>query len=139
VPRGSGERILFVDDEPALANLSKLALDRCGYVADTCSDGRQALELVQASPDAYALIVTDQMMPVMTGTDLAQRLSAIRPNLPIIIATGCLDSLLPDRLCALGVRQLLRKPLSVRALALAVHQVLSAEAEVQTACVTAEM
>jgi CheY-like chemotaxis protein len=128
VQRGSGERILFVDDEPTLANLGKLVLDRYGYATDTCSDGRQALELVQASPDAYALVITDQMMPFMTGTDLAQRLGTIRPNLPIIIATGCLDPLLPDQLRALGIRQLLRKPLSVRALALAAHQVLSSEA-----------
>jgi CheY-like chemotaxis protein len=125
VPRGAGERILFVDDEPSLTNVGKLVLDRIGYLTDTCSDGRQALDLVRASPDAYALVITDQLMPVMTGTDLAQKLSAIRPNLPIIIATGCPDPLLPDRLRALGVRQLLRKPLSVRSLALAAHQVLS--------------
>jgi len=122
VPQGTGQRILFVDDEPVLTGLGKLVLDRLGYFTDTCQNGHQALDLVIASPNTYSLVITDQIMPIMTGTDLAQNLRAICPNLPIIITTGCQDTQLPERLRALGVRQLLCKPLSVQALALAAHQ-----------------
>jgi PAS domain S-box-containing protein len=125
LPRGAGERILFVDDEAPLADIGKRVLDRIGYVTTTCSNARQALDLVSADPDAYALVITDQMMPGMMGTDLAQRLNAIRRDLPILLTVGYPATLQPDRLLAMGIRQWLVKPLSVQALADAVHQVLS--------------
>ncbi|MEO5958468.1 MAG: response regulator [Opitutaceae bacterium] len=129
VPYGAGERILFVDDEAPLVNIGKLVLDHIGYITDTCSDAQEAIALVSADPAAYALVITDQVMPGLTGTDLAQRLKAIRPDLPIILTTGCAGTLLPDSLPAVGIRQLLVKPLSAQALAIAVHQVLSPAAE----------
>jgi CheY-like chemotaxis protein len=126
LPHGAGERILFVDDEVSLIEVGKQVLDHLGYAADGCSSARQALELVRAHPTAYALVITDQIMPGMTGTDLAKQLSVVCPSLPILIATGCADTLHPDRLRELGVRQLLRKPVSVQTLALAVSQMLLA-------------
>jgi PAS domain S-box-containing protein len=128
VPHGSGERILFVDDEESLANVGKLVLDHIGYATDTCSNAREAIARVSANPFAYSLVITDQMMLGMTGTDLAQRLNVIRPDLPIILTTGFTDTLVPDRLRAIGVRQLLAKPLSVQALAAAVREALPATA-----------
>jgi FixJ family two-component response regulator len=65
------------------------------------------------------------MMPGMTGTDLARALNLMRPDLPIVLTSGQPDTLLPDRLRALGIRQLLAKPISMQMLAETVHQVLS--------------
>lgn len=123
MPRGKGERILFVDDEVPIVEVGMLVLNSIGYVTDTCTDANQALERVRADPAAYALVITDQTMPGMSGVDLAQRLNVIRPELPIILTSGCTAGLRTDRLQ--GVRQLLAKPLTVRTLAAAVHQALS--------------
>lgn len=125
MPRGAGERILFVDDDVRLADLGKQVLNYIGYDTDTCANAELAIELIQANPTAYVLVITDEVMPGMTGTDFAQWLKGMRPDLPIILTTGDTDGLRRDRLQAIGVRQLLAKPLSMHALAMAVHQELS--------------
>ncbi len=125
VPRGNGERILFVDDEVPLARLGKNILERLGYIVDTHTRANGALDAVLAAPDAYALVVTDQMMPGMTGATLAQRLHAIRSDMPIILTTGYTATLTSENVRDLGIRRLLLKPLSVESLGESVHFVLA--------------
>ena len=125
MPRGAGERILFVDDEMRVAEVGKEVLNFLGYRADTCASAELAIELMLAAPDAYALVISDHMMPGMKGTELAQRLKAMRPGLPIILMTGDTDGIQNVRLRAMGVRQLLAKPLLMQSLAFAVRRELS--------------
>jgi PAS domain S-box-containing protein len=124
IPRGRGERILVVDDEELLAKLCQKALTALGYEVEYSLQPDAALELVRASPERFALVLTDQTMPGMTGAVLAHQLRQIRPALPIILMTGYGLSLTPERLEAAGVTQLLLKPATLFSLGSSVHSAL---------------
>lgn len=128
VPRGHGERILLVDDEELLIRLGVTTLTGLGYQVETALRPVAALELVRSDPARFALVITDQTMPGMTGTDFASRLRQIRPGLPIILTTGYGMSLTPERLKEAGICQLLPKPTTICLLGTAVHAALSDQA-----------
>jgi len=86
--RGSGETILFVDDEEAIRSLAQRILDRAGYVVVVAQDGAQALTVFEEHPDAFALVITDVDMPVMDGRTLAKRIRARVPNMKILMVSG---------------------------------------------------
>ncbi len=123
-PRGRGERILFLDDEDLLVTLGKKALTALGYEVEISTQPLEVLETVRAQPERYALVITDQTMPRMTGLALARELQQIRPGLPIILTTGYSQTLKPDGVEAAGVRRLLLKPFSIESLGTAVHAAL---------------
>jgi CheY-like chemotaxis protein len=126
VPRGQGERILVVDDEQAVTEIIQLILETLGYAVDSANLAETALAMVRVDPHRYALVLTDQTMPSMTGTTLAGQLQLIQPGLPIILMTGYSAVLTPEKVRALGIRQLLHKPASFDAIGAAVHAALSA-------------
>ena len=128
VPRGAGERILVVDDEDLLIQLGQKTLVELGYKVESTTQPATALAMVHEDPQRFALVLTDQAMPGMTGLLLASRLRHIRPGLPIILMTGYSVSLTPEVLEAAGVRQLLLKPINIHALGTAVHGALAANA-----------
>jgi signal transduction histidine kinase len=125
VPRGHGERVLFVDDEEVLVHLGRNALAELGYEVEVAMEPAAALAMVQADPLRFALVLTDQTMPGMTGFDLANQLLQIRPELPIILMTGYSASLTSAQVKAAGICQLLRKPTTLHSLGTAVHAALS--------------
>jgi PAS domain S-box-containing protein len=127
VPRGHGERVLFVDDEESLAELGQQLLTALGYEAEVTTRPETALALVRAEPQRFALVLTDLSMPGMTGLALAGEILKIRPDLPTILTTGYSASLTPDRIRTAGIRQLLLKPMTLRSLGTAVHAALSAQ------------
>jgi CheY-like chemotaxis protein/anti-sigma regulatory factor (Ser/Thr protein kinase) len=87
LPRGS-ERILVVDDEPALTDLMHKILGNLGYQVTTRTSSSDALELFSGSPQSFDLVITDMTMPVMRGDRLSQKILEARPDLPIILCTG---------------------------------------------------
>ena len=125
VPRGRGERILYVDDEVVLATMGKKILERLGYTVDARTNALEALDAVRAKPEEFDLVITDQMMPKLMGTGLAEQIHVIRPDLPIILITGYTATLTADRVRTMGIRKLLLKPLSVEALGTVVERVLT--------------
>jgi PAS domain S-box-containing protein len=125
VSRGT-ERILFVDDEPALVELGKQALGALGYRVQACGDSREAWARFAAAPEEVDLVITDLTMPGMTGAQLAEKILALRPGLPVILTTGYSDILTEQEAWELGVREYLLKPLSTGRLAEVVRQVLDA-------------
>ena len=70
IPTGT-ERILFIDDEPAIVNISRQMLDSLGYDVVTRTSSIEALELFKAQTDRFDLVITDMTMPQMTGEDLS--------------------------------------------------------------------
>ena len=126
IPLGHGERLLFVDDEEPLVRLGQKTLTALGYEVEVATRPATALAMVRADPQRFALVVTDQTMPGMTGLILASQLLQIRPGLPIILTTGYRASLTSEGVEAAGIRQLLIKPTSIPALGAAVHAALSA-------------
>ncbi|MFA6465523.1 MAG: response regulator, partial [Desulfurivibrionaceae bacterium] len=121
------ERILFVDDESALSELGKQVLESLGYQVQAHGDSREAWTRFAADPDAFDLVITDLTMPGMTGAQLAGKILALRPSIPVILTTGYSDILTEKEAKELGVREYLLKPLSTGRLAEVVRQVLDAD------------
>jgi len=124
VPRGQGERILFVDDEEVLASLGKKILERLGYRVTATSSVLEALAIVRAQAEPFDLVITDLAMPVMDGVKLGGQLLQIQPHLPIILATGFSGFMNAEKVRELGFCDLLTKPSTARTLGETVHRVL---------------
>lgn len=123
LPHG-GEHVLVVDDERPIVELLKAQLTRLGYTVDTCLGSREALVLLRADPSRFDLVLTDQTMPDLTGIALAREVRSLRPDLPVLLCTGHSDESTPDGAAAVGIREILFKPLTFRELADAVRRAL---------------
>jgi CheY-like chemotaxis protein len=124
-PRGHGERILLIDDEvPVLAAATDVLL-RLGYEAVSFSDSRAALAAFEAAPEGFDVVVTDEVMPGLTGTGLARELRHHRPDLPIVLVSGYDGAMLTRDALAAGVSELLTKPLQSREIATTLARVLN--------------
>jgi PAS domain S-box-containing protein len=121
---GRGQWILFVDDEPALAELGREMLERLGYRADTCESGEEALRRFSEVPDRFDLVLTDMTMPGMTGDRLTRELRRIRPELPVILCTGFSERISETRAEQSGARALLMKPITLEDLSTILHDIL---------------
>jgi CheY-like chemotaxis protein len=121
-PRGAGQRILYVDDEPSLAQLGERRLAAFGYAVTSFTDSGAALEHFHADPGAYDAIVTDLTMPKMTGVALARAVREIRV-VPVILLTGYAEDLTAEVLEEAGIVRLLLKPVTIEELATAVFEV----------------
>ncbi len=124
--RGEGT-ILLVDDEPALLDSARQRLEYLGYRVVSCSNGTEALEIFLERPDEFQAVVTDQTMPHLTGMQLAEKILALRPAMPIILCTGYSELATPQQAQAMGIRELLMKPLNLRELAAALHRQIGKE------------
>jgi len=129
VPRGNGERILFVDDEEPLVDLGRRTLTALGYVVEAVTEPLVALAMVSADPERFAIVITDQTMPGMNGLVLAGLLRQIRPDLPILMMTGHNLAVTPDRAAAAGILRVLLKPTTILSLGIAVSEALQPAAE----------
>lgn len=105
------EYILFVDDEQEITYMGKKMLENLGYMVTIKTDALSALEDFKSDPHKYSLLVTDQTMPRMFGTELAARLKEIRPDLKVIIITGYIDKLPEDIINETGISEIIMKPL----------------------------
>ena len=107
--RGSG-RLLLVDDEDEILRSGRPILEGLGYDVRTASSGAEAEASVRAAPAAFDLVVTDLTMPGFNGIELARRVHAIRPDLPIVLVTGYADRLAGSEADDAGIVAVLRKP-----------------------------
>ncbi|MGD8658222.1 MAG: PAS domain S-box protein, partial [Desulfobacterales bacterium] len=123
LPTGN-ERILFVDDEPALVEIGKKSLERLGYRVETRTSSIEALKLFQKTADNFDLIITDMTMPGMTGDKLAIEVKKIRADIPVVICSGYSDEVMVNRAKQIGISAFLMKPLVIRDLANTVRDVL---------------
>jgi signal transduction histidine kinase/CheY-like chemotaxis protein len=110
IQKGAG-CILFVDDEKEITFMGKRMLESLGYTVDIKTDSLEALEEFRQSPKKYDLLVTDQAMPRMMGTDLIRNLKEIRPDLKSIIITGYQDSIPENIREKYGIFDIISKPL----------------------------
>jgi signal transduction histidine kinase/CheY-like chemotaxis protein len=117
IRNGHGETVLIVDDDKPLVLLGEEMLAALSYEPVGFDRGRAALAAFRADPARFDLVLTDEVMPDVTGTELARAMHGIRPDIPIVLMTGYDDALQPDRLRSAGVREVLKKPLLSRSLA----------------------
>jgi PAS domain S-box-containing protein len=123
IPRGRG-RILFVDDEEMIAEMTKERLERLGYAVTVATDARKALDLFSGDPHAFDLVITDYAMPGMTGTDLAHELAKTREDIPVILCSGLDETVPAGKMKKMGIKGFLIKPVLKEDLARQVHTVL---------------
>ncbi|HEX2966409.1 MAG TPA: PAS domain S-box protein [Syntrophorhabdaceae bacterium] len=124
LPPSGNEHILFVDDEETLVDLGKRMLERLGYKVAATTSSVKALKMFIENPASFDLVITDHTMPELTGLRFAEKLLAMRPDLPIILCTGFSESLDPEKVKEAGIKQFLMKPLTKAELAAAVRRVL---------------
>ena len=118
------ERILFIDDEQVVVDIGKQMLERLGYEVITRTGGYEALEVFSTQPERFDLIITDQTMPHMTGEKLARKFLSIRQDIPIILCTGFSEMMTPEKASAMGIKEILMKPIVIRDLANTIRNVL---------------
>jgi PAS domain S-box-containing protein len=95
---GGNRRILLVDDEATVRRVAQRMLERSGFVVTAVESGVEALRRLNATPDAFDVVMTDLNMPGMTGIELAHAVRLLRQNLPIVLASGYIESdVLPPR------------------------------------------
>jgi CheY-like chemotaxis protein len=103
-------RVMVVDDEASVAAFMGDLLETWGLEVTVVGDGSQARELIGRDPARYDLVITDQVMPRITGLELARELLAVRTGLPIILYTGFSAGVGQDDIERAGIRAMLRKP-----------------------------
>ncbi|THB75256.1 MAG: PAS domain S-box protein [Desulfobacteraceae bacterium] len=87
LPTGT-ERVLLVDDEETLLHVLERILSNQGYEVEAHADSRQALASFKGKSDYFDLVVTDQVMPEMTGSELVSRIRELNSHIPVILLTG---------------------------------------------------
>jgi PAS domain S-box-containing protein len=125
LPHGDGQTVLLVDDEEALVALGEEVLAELGYEPVGFASSEAAWQTFHSDPQRFDGVVTDQTMPKMTGLELASRIRAIRPDIPVILASGYSNSALEHDAKAMGVAEVLRKPLRQSDVALALARAFS--------------
>jgi signal transduction histidine kinase/ActR/RegA family two-component response regulator len=125
LPCGDGEAVLVVDDEAALVSVTEEMLAELGYNPLGMGSSQEALQIFRDNPRRFDVVVTDEMMPELSGTQLAREIGALRPGMPVILMSGYGGDDLEQRAKLAGVREVLRKPLQKSVLADALARVLS--------------
>jgi CheY-like chemotaxis protein len=125
-PTGT-EHILIVDDDGPIAGMMRKMLERLGYRVTACLGSLEALDIFTRHPDRFDLVITDLIMPKMTGVELAERILGIRPEKPIILCTGFSDVITEEDARKTGIREYIPKPVIRKDLARAVRRALDHE------------
>jgi CheY-like chemotaxis protein len=131
VPAQTADRpeLLVVDDEPALVALAGELLGALGYRAACFGDPASALQAVHDEPARYAALLTDEVMPGLTGTQLTQAVHTLAPGLPVLLISAYGGAALAARARAAGVTRVLAKPLQRGELAQALRDLLRETAQ----------
>ena len=121
-PGGTGELILVVEDEGQVRQIAARALAEAGYRVLQADGGQRALELVSHTADRIGLVLTDVVMPVMSGPELAAALAELRPDMPILFTSGYTDGEIFRRGLLAPGAAFLPKPFTAESLVLAVRE-----------------
>ncbi|MBY0455440.1 MAG: response regulator [Burkholderiaceae bacterium] len=121
--------VMYVDDDKALVFLVQRLLRRRGYTVSGFTDPHEAAAALRAAPEAYDLLVTDYNMPGYCGVDLVREAHAIRPDLPVALASGYVTAEIEQAALAEGARALIHKPNDVEELCATVQRLIHGEPE----------
>jgi PAS domain S-box-containing protein len=132
-PRGQGQRILFVDDEPTITTLALHMFEHLGYAAEAFNDPVAALEAFRKAPRSYDLVMTDLTMPRQTGVALARELRRLNPKVRVLMMSGFASVGAEAEAQELQIDEWLVKPFSVQKLAESVQRALEAHKQAMSA------
>lgn len=119
------ERVMVVDDESAIRDITRQNLAGVGYRVETFANGLEAWLAFSERPDDWDLLLTDLTMPEMTGEELASKVLEVRPDLPIVICSGYRDRDAEDLEKVAGKRVYLQKPVDLDVLLARMESVLA--------------
>jgi len=106
---GRGQHVLYIDDDEAHLFLIKRTMERWGYRVSAYLEQREALDALRAGAEHIDLVITDFKMPGMSGTEVAQAIRRVRPELPVVVISGYINEELREQAAAAGVRELVFK------------------------------
>ena len=129
-PPGTGQRVYVVDDEEIVGRFVRLALKGVGYQVEAFHSAELCLEALRHERGQCDLLLTDQTMPGMQGTELAVAARAIIPGLPVVIMSGYFSKVPLQSLGELSNAQLLAKPFTTEELSAALHRALEVDVRV---------
>jgi DNA-binding response OmpR family regulator len=110
------KRILFADDDLAFGGITKLSLEHSGYEVRAVHSGYEALRVFLTSPRSFDLVILDQEMPDLKGTEVAEELTRLHPGMPILLYTGSEDGNLGVVAQAVGIREVAAKSVTTEEL-----------------------
>lgn len=116
--------ILVVDDEDAMRITTKAILTELGYRVHVAKDGLEGLSRFKKDPAAYDLVLLDMMMPNMNGLDCHKALRKIRPDIPVLLATGYAKDAEIEQMQQTGIQGYIRKPFRAAELSQAIRRAL---------------
>jgi CheY-like chemotaxis protein len=119
---GPSHRILVVEDEPSIRQFVTNSLARAGYHVDSAEDGALAWEALQVR--RYDLLITDNIMPRITGIALVKKLRGKSSTLPVVLATGIIPEEELEQHPSLGISEILLKPFTLEQILSTVNKVL---------------
>ena len=123
LPTGN-ERILLVDDDEDLTRMTRTILEQLGYTVTALTSSVETLEMFRQEPDYFDLLISDLTMPNLTGTELAEQILAIRPEMPIVLCSGYSELINAEQAKKLGIRDYIVKPVIKRDFAKVIRKVL---------------
>lgn len=124
IPRGKGETVLLVEDEPLLMGLVQNMLEKLGYRVLAADSPIRALNHLEAHGDKIRLLVTDVVMPEMNGRELAERAKAMAPGLKCLFSSGYNAEIISHRGVLEDGLEHIQKPFSIRKLATKVREII---------------
>ncbi|MBF0201012.1 MAG: response regulator [Desulfamplus sp.] len=110
--KGGNETLLYVDDEADIVEVAREMLQSLGYEVIGETSSPRALALFKDYPQRFDLVITDQNMPSMTGSELARHIWKIRPGIPVILCTGFNELITAQTAVKAGISQYIMKPYS---------------------------
>ncbi len=127
VVRGNNELIAVVDDEDMVRAFVQMALERSGYRVRAFDTAAACLETLRKKPGEFALLLTDQTMPMMKGLELAEAVRQFDLHLPVMIMSGYFSRISPDNLARIGHVSMIAKPFTNAEISQAVHRVMNGQ------------
>ena len=108
---------MLVDDEEVLVRLGEEMIAALGYEPVGFTSAEDALDAFRTDPQRFAVVLSDETMPRMTGSQLAERIRALNADIPIVLMSGYTGSTLAARALAVGATDVISKPLVSRDIA----------------------
>lgn len=121
----TSNRILVVDDDELVAEYLAALLESESYDVTVLNKPVEALEYFLSNPDEFDLVITDQVMPGLTGIEIAQEILKLRPNLPVLLITGYSEQITAENAKSFGLSGFFSKPINEDLLLSQISQLVS--------------
>ncbi len=113
--RAGTEKILLVDDDKKIIDMLAFMFEKLGYRVHCFQEPFKAIEYFKQHPQDFDIVITDQTMPGITGSELANHIALIQPDLPVILCSGIGEGLETDKFKSPSIKGFLKKPIGVKA------------------------